>query len=310
MPASREDRFGVMGCQAHVVIVGGPRRLTAYARDRLAELEAQWSRFLATSEVSRLNDASGDPCRVSADTFVLLTRSVQGWAATGGRFDPTVLTAVEAAGYDRTFVEVRDDPGPVGAAVPAPGCAGIRLDPHWRLVTLPAGVAVDPGGIGKGLAADLVVDELLAAGALGACVNVGGDVRVAGTAPTSEDWLIAIEDPMGGGELDRVSIAAGAVATSSTRLRTWSRAGEPQHHLIDPVTGAPGRGAAAQVTVVAGQGWWAEVVAKAAVLAGGAGADVLAAAGTDGVVVGPDGDRRDTPGFSRFRVPVAEAVAG
>ena len=50
-------------------------------------------------------------------------------------------------------------------------------------VRLPAGLGFDPGGIGKGLAADLVSDELVRAGADGVCVNLGGDLRVRGEAP-------------------------------------------------------------------------------------------------------------------------------
>ncbi len=97
-----------------------------------------------------------------------------------------MLTALVAAGYDRDFATLDagpaaapDKPGAAGGhdAGPAPGCRGIVIDPIVGAVTLPSGVELDLGGIGKGLAADLVVDELLAAGAAGACVNVGGDLR-------------------------------------------------------------------------------------------------------------------------------------
>ena len=67
-------------------------------------------------------------------------------------------------------------------------------------MTLPPGVGFDPGGIGKGLAADLVVDLLLDGGAAGACVDLGGDGRMAGEPPTG-GWRVGIGNPYVDGEL-------------------------------------------------------------------------------------------------------------
>jgi FAD:protein FMN transferase len=291
-----------MGCTAHVVIVGGAPELEGMAQRRLQALEAKWSRFIPNSEVSRLNRAGGAPCRVSADTFELIERAAAAWAATGGAFDPTVLPAVIAAGYDRNYADLPED-GEAGDPVVSPGCAGIRLDRRSRLVILPVDVAIDPGGIGKGLAADIVVRDLLAAGADGACVNVGGDVRVEGTGPEEgETWIVAVEDPREPSqELDRYHLAAGAVASSSTLVRTWIREGAPMHHLIDPATGAPARTGAIASTVVAGEAWWAEALTKAALLNGADAPHLLDHLGTPGLVVMADGQVLESGGLSRLR---------
>jgi thiamine biosynthesis lipoprotein len=50
--------------------------------------------------------------------------------------------------------------------------AGVRVDRTTRRVGLPSGCGFDPGGIGKGLAADLVAFDLRRGGADGGCVNV------------------------------------------------------------------------------------------------------------------------------------------
>src|SRR2546428_658254 len=78
-------------------------------------------------------------------------------------------------------------------------------------VRLPVGTGFDPGGIGKGLAADSVVDELRADGAAGVCVNIGGDVRVEGDSPSGEAWTVAVEHPDRPGAIARVGIRRGAV---------------------------------------------------------------------------------------------------
>ncbi len=136
------------------------------------------------------------PVVVSSETFELISKAVFGWRATRGRFDPTVLEAVVSNGYDRSFELIGDGgrhgPSPSAAS---PGCRRIDLNREHLAVKLPRGVMIDPGGIGKGLACDIVVRELLTAGAEGAMVNLGGDVRAAGRPPEGDGWTILVEDP-------------------------------------------------------------------------------------------------------------------
>jgi thiamine biosynthesis lipoprotein len=193
--AIREIRFPAMGSDVHVIVVGGASDLASAARARIDQLEARWSRFLPDSELSRLNRLPGRPVIVSNDTLTGVIAAVDAWKATHGRFDPTVLPALVAAGYDRSFAILNQDHEANADAPPgaAPGCADIEIDAAVHSVTLPIGTQIDLGGIGKGLAADLVVDELLDAGASGACVNIGGDLRVRGTAPGSDGWIVGVE---------------------------------------------------------------------------------------------------------------------
>jgi FAD:protein FMN transferase len=265
--STRETRFRAMGTDAHVIVVGGSTRLLERARARLDDLEARWSRFVPDSELSRLNAAGGQPVMVAPVTFELITRAVDGWRQTGGHFDPTVLPSLVAAGYDRSFEAVELDAcEPAAPSAPAPGCAELSLDPIVRSVTLPPGVALDLGGIGKGFAADLVSAELLQDGATDACVNVGGDLRARGT-PPERAWIVTVEaEP--GTTPERaplcVALADGAVATTSSRRRAWRRAGARQHHVIDPRTGRPLERPPTSATVIAADAWQAEVLAKAA----------------------------------------------
>jgi thiamine biosynthesis lipoprotein len=134
---------------------------------------------------------------------------------------------------------------------------------------LPAGVGLDLGGIGKGLAADLIVDRTLAAGADGISVNLGGDLRAEGDAPTDDGWVVGIEQPFRpGDELARVRLAGGAVVTTSPLHRRWRHGGSEVHHLIDPSTGWPAVSNLASVTIVGGEAAGAEIAAKAVFLAG------------------------------------------
>lgn len=235
------------------------------AVEQLATLEARWSRFRNDSELSRLNNAAGLPTVVYRHTSMLVERSVWSWRRTAGRFDPTVLDALEAAGYSTGFEELPETtPGPTGR--PSPGCQGIQVDPALDLVQLPPGVRLDPGGIGKGLAADLVAVSLVDHGATAALVSVGGDLRVAGEPPT-DGWELEVDHHVA--PPARVNLRAGALATSSVLRRRWATEDGPAHHVIDPRTGRPTDGAVVACSVLAGEAWWAEALATALLVDGG-----------------------------------------
>jgi thiamine biosynthesis lipoprotein len=295
-----------MGTDVHVIVVAeddqGAHELGRWAFERLEQLEARWSRFRPDSELCRLNTAGGRPVVVTRITFELLRHAVTSWALTAGACDPTIAAALVAAGYDRDFPSVAPD-GPrvePSESGPSPGCAGIVLDPIVGSVTLPPHVALDLGGVAKGFAADVVADELTAAGAIGVCVNLGGDLRVIGTPPRDEAWIVEVEEA---DDRPRLALAEGGVATTSRRRRTWRRAGTEYHHIIDPRTGAPARVPWLAATVIAGRARDAEVLAKAAFLApdvAGASA-ALRRGGATGLLVGSDGKSLGLDGIDAFR---------
>jgi len=298
-----EASFQAMGGQAQLVVTGG-RHLLDLGRRLVEALEARWSRFRPDSDVARLNRAAGTPVRVTPETMLIMSLVVDAWKLTAGRFDPTVVGALETNGYDRHFSSIGRGPaGPV-RPVPAPGLEGVVLDPSGPTVTLPPHVGIDLGGIGKGTAADLVVMKLLAAGARGACLNLGGDLRASGQAPEPGGWVVAIEDPFRPAqELARVVVGDGAVVTSSRLVRTWHRGGSAYHHLIDPASGLPCDDGLAAVTVVAGCAWWAEVLATAVFVAGPEeGARLIEEHGVTGVLVDHRGGTQTLPGFEGLRV--------
>jgi FAD:protein FMN transferase len=305
----RADAFRAMGSDAGVYLVGGGPGLVADARARVEDLEAKWSRFLPTSEVSRLNAASGTPRVVSDDTFALIARGMDAWRLTAGRCDPTVLGDVLRAGYTTTFDDLAASTAAATESSLTRGCADVVLDAATRTVQLPSGVGFDPGGIGKGLAADLVVDELLAAGAEGACVNLGGDVRVAGTPPEAS-WAIAIDHPTRPDPAAVVHLCDGAVATSSRLRRRWAGRHGPTHHLIDPVSGRPADVSLWSATAIAATGWQAEALAKAAFLDGlPAGVTLLEQLRAAGLLIDDDGAVLTTPSFQVFTDPAPSRVA-
>ncbi len=272
-----QGRFRAMGTRCHV-LVNAPapqaQQLVDLAQNRVELLEQCWSRFRSTSELSTLNERAGTGAvAVSDDLHTLVSHMQRAWAETDGLFDPTVLTAMRAWGYDDDFATVaaRTAVTAAVAATSAPGMAQVRITDD--AVSLPAGVGLDPGAIGKGLAADLIATDLLAAGATGVLVNLGGDIALGGEPiadpDTDASWHITIDDERSPDTvLETIALPAplahAGIATSTTLTRRWAQG--RRHHVIDPRTGAMGADDLVQVTVVAAQAWWAEAAATAALL--------------------------------------------
>jgi thiamine biosynthesis lipoprotein len=278
-----------MGTRAHIATVHGDAGLIEDAAARLRELHRLWTRFEHDSDVGRMNAGHGRPVHVAPETVLLVGLALEAWTMTDGRYDPSVLPAVLAAGYDRDFAELTEDTVGSGEAAPARGCAGVVVDAAASTVTIPIGRSIDVGGIAKGLAADLVVADLLDGGAIGACVNIGGDLRVEGSSPKAGGWVVGVEHPRAHFLLGCLRLRSGAVATSSRVKRSWGPATARRHHIIDPSTGRPADTGVQAVTVVADEGWHAEALATAAFLAGATdGVAVLEAAGASGLIVRDD----------------------
>ena len=232
-------------------------------------LERRWSRFLPSSEVNAVNDAAGHLVLVSDHTARLFERAEFARVATGGRFNPLMLDRLELLGYrsDPTLPDVHPD-GRFTQRAPVEN-RSIEVIREVGGVRLPAGSRFDPGGIGKGLAGDVVLEHLRSLGATTVQIELGGDVRVWGSNWTPGPWLVDVQDPRDrSGILTRLELDAGAIATSSVLGRRWTMGGRQVHHLIDPSTGQPSDTDVVSVTTTSSELWWAEVVAKVAVLAG------------------------------------------
>lgn len=272
--------------QSAMRALGGVRRL-------FAEWEETLSRFRPESELSRLNRAAGQTLRASPLLYSVVERALAQAAFTSGTFDPTLLRQIEQLGYDRTFAEIehgtpaqRDLP----EVTPGGGWQGVRLDQGAMTIRLPEGVAIDLGGIAKGMAVDAAIDWLRGAGISFGLVNAGGDMRVHGLPPGQDSWVVAVS---GTEPQALVPLRRGAMATSGTSRRRWLQGELERHHLLDPRSGCPSDAAIRTVTVVAGSCEEADVAAKIAFIRGvEAGSEYLAEHALSGLFVLADGMQR------------------
>lgn len=257
--------FRAVGTACSAAVTAGPRdgrrarRALAAAVAEVAACERALSRFDPASDLSRLNGAAGAWTAVDRRLVHALSLAARAREDTGGRFDPTVLPALVAAGYDRSFEQLAERP-----ARRAPGWragAVIEVDEEAGRVRLEPGAGVDLGGIGKGYAAARALDAMADAwpGLPGGLVDLGGDLALRGATPDAGPWRVAVADPRRPGRtLGTLLLGSGGVATSGRDVRRFGLGGS-LHHLIDPATGEPARPGPLAVTVVAPDAAEAEV---------------------------------------------------
>jgi FAD:protein FMN transferase len=247
--------FRSMGCE--VLVAGASPSELPEIETLFRHYDQVFSRFIAGSELNRVNAAAGRVVPVSPLFGSVLETALAMAEHTDGMVDPTVGAALVAAGYDRDFALIGDDPRP--PEVPRPA-SWRQVKSGGGLVQTGAHVQLDLNGVVKALA----VDAGLALISAGGWISAGGDL--AASSP------VEVALPEGGA----VRLERGGLATSGSVKRRWLRGGRRQHHLIDPVTGTPSGSPWRQVTVCGASCLEADVAAKAGFLLGAAGPSWLA----------------------------------
>lgn len=289
--------FSALGTAVRLVVtdLGWLDQARALLDEELAAIDAACSRFRPDSELVAVSDARGHPVRVSPLLAEAVAVALRAASVTDGAVDPTVGVAMEAIGYDRTFTALAVD-GPALPIVvrPVPGWRLVRVERSTRMLTVPAGIHLDLGATAKALAADRAAAAIGGALPCGVLVSLGGDVAIAGPVPDG-GWVIRVQDLPGlpgepaDADATTISLATGALATSSTAARRWVRGGQVLHHLIDPRSGRPARSPWRTVSVAAATCVDANIASTATIVRGQAGLRWLTSLGLPARCVGVDG---------------------
>lgn len=271
MSTLTQEVFACMGNTADLTVIGDPS-LLGVARLRLEALEQRWSRFISSSDVYALNQTRGAAICVHPDTITLVRYLVEAQRLTNRFFDPTLLPSLVQLGYAQSMTNASLVTQLDGSLQWGQSLSATSIDVENSTVTLPAGLTLDPGGLGKGLAADVVASELRELGAEGVCVSIGGDIRCVGIGPIDGAWSIPVASPFSSLEiLTTATLFDGAIATSSLDAKTWSVGNTDMHHVLSPKTGLPLQRSPDQViqsTVIGAEAVWAEVFTTVVLVAG------------------------------------------
>lgn len=223
------------------------------ARSKVEELEALWSAADESSEIYALNNSKGETVTVSDETRDLLEFTLSMADETDGMLDPTIYPVLLAWGFT---TEENRIPGEneLQALLQDVGYERIKIEGNE--VTVPDGMKLDMGAVGKGYIGDVLTGILKEAGITSALLDLGGNVQVIGTKPDGSKWRLGLRSPFEEEScLGVIEIADAAVVTSGSYERYFiGEDGKRYGHIIDPFTGYPAESGLASVTVVAEEG--------------------------------------------------------
>lgn len=248
-------------------------------------IETSCTRFNLESPLMRANADPNNWHSFPAVAVSVIRAAYEAYQLTHGIFDPRIFGDLLNSGYDENLrFDSTQAVGNISAITQQPLNKPVirevsQWHPEFRESEIRIGdLPIDLGGIGKGFAVQRAM-EILQDCAEGVLINAGGDIAAEGCNENDESWRIGIENPWDpeGDPVIVVQLSDISIATSSIRLRSWFKNGQISHHLIDPLTGAPGGHGLVAVSAVAPSTSNAEVWSKVLFLQGLSGIEGFAA---------------------------------
>jgi len=212
-------------------------------------IENKFSRYRPDNIVARINTADGEPVGVDDETANLVDFAALMHQLSGGLFDITSGVLRKAWTFDGgSRLPAQSE---IDALLPLVGWPKV----HWvrPVITLPAGMQIDFGGIGKEYAVDQATQLVAQMSSAAALVNFGGDLAVTRSRDGARAWRVGIEGIDAGIQRAAmmVDLTAGALSTSGDTYRYVASEGRRLSHILDPRTGWPVSGAPRSITVAA-----------------------------------------------------------
>lgn len=284
-----------MGSALNLTLYGGGEEEANVIIADVQALEEAISPNIATSYTAQINQNGA--AETSEDYRKWVENAVDISRRTGGTFDITLgaLSALWDIGGENQRVPAQKE---IEAALSDTGSEYIEIQENQ--IAIPAGMRLDFGAIGKGMACDAAYAALTGTDVRGAVIASGGSVLLYGENPDGEGWTVGIQHPeRENGELiATLSLDAGFVSTSGNYQKYFIQDGRRYCHILDPETGYPAENGLTSVTVVAGTGAESDALATACFVLGyEKSLSVLADFHAEAVFITEDGEIIPTEGL-------------
>lgn len=260
------------------------------ALEQVEEAEALWSVTDQNSEIYQANHSGGQPVTVSDETAQLVSFALDMAEQTDGAVDPTIYPVLSAWGFTTQSKQVPEE-GQIASLLQNVDYGRISLE--GDRLTVPDGMQLDMGAVGKGYAGDLVIEVLKEYGVESALINLGGNVQAISSRPDGNDWRLGIRAPWEEGNLGVLRISDAAVVTSGGYENYFEdEEGNIYWHILDPSTGYPADGGLQAVTIIGEEGKLCDALSTALFVMGKDGAVEYwrANGGFDMLLVTEDGE--------------------
>lgn len=222
------------------------------AEQLIQRMESLWSVTGEESEIYRANHSGGNAVSVSEETAELISFALEMAQRTGGSLDPTIYPVLTAWGFTTDSKQIPSE-GQIEELLSHVGYDRILLD--GDTLTVPNGMQLDLGAVGKGYTADLVTEVLKDYGVEHAMISLGGNIQALGTRPDGSDWRIGIRAPWEEGNLGVLTVSDAAVVTSGGYENYFEgEDGKLYWHILNPATGYPSDSGLQSVTIIGQEG--------------------------------------------------------
>lgn len=221
-------------------------KMTQMAQIETQRIEHKFSRYRMDNIIHAINNSHGNSVELDDETSALLDYAQLCYQLSDGLFDITSGVLRRAWIFDGSNKIPNQQT--IDAILPLVGWHQVTWEKP--VLTLPAGMEIDLGGIGKEYAVDKVLNLLKDHTDTPLLINFGGDLAVSGAQKNQKSWQVGIETPDGNGEANTIlEIAAGALATSGDSKRFLLHKGKRYGHILNPKTGYPVEHAPRSITV-------------------------------------------------------------
>ncbi|MFZ4648316.1 MAG: FAD:protein FMN transferase [Patescibacteria group bacterium] len=243
--------------------------------NEIVDFESRFSRFIEGNELSTFNNSTLEKKEISKTMQALLRESEHYYESTKGVFDLTIISNLEAFGYDKTFEKAREENSEEinlekvqGTFNNRPKMDDIKISNNE--ITSPLGLKIDFGGIGKGFVIDYLSQQNLSH-VENYWISAGGDIIVSGNQKHAIGWDIGVQNP---NEPDKNVFSINTqgekigIATSGIIKRAGKKGDFDWHHIIDPRSGLPVKNNILSVTAISSSALRADIFAKTVLILG------------------------------------------
>lgn len=234
-----------------IEVWGADQDMIEHCRKMCETYEQMLSATIKTSEISRINNAGGEPVSVSDDTAELIEKGIEYGEISGGLFDITIAPASGLWNFTDNEDKTLPDPDELAEAVSHIDYRCVHVDGNTVVLTDPE-AQIDLGGIAKGYIADRLKEYLEGEGIEHALIDLGGNMLALGGRYDGTDFRIGLQKPFAetGTAMAALSINDQSVVTSGDYERYFEKDGMIYHHILDPSTGYPVQNDLDQVTII------------------------------------------------------------
>ncbi len=232
-----QGSFSAMASPCEVLMEVKDKTLAARILEAVADeakrIEKKFSRYRDDNIIHKINNAKGSPVSIDDETARLIDFSCQLHQMSEGLFDITSGVLRKVWKFDGSD----NVPEFLAVAAMLEKIGWSKVQWKYQTVTMPEGMEIDLGGVGKEYAVDCCVQIARSLTDESVLVNFGGDLATTGERRNKNCWSVGRLVTGKENAVALFKLSRGAIATSGDAHRYLLKDGVRYSHVLNPKTG-------------------------------------------------------------------------